>query len=111
MSTVELSSATAQSWAREYARFIAVTDLLVVIAVVLATQFVWFGIAHPRQAWMVESWLISGILVLGWVATLAMYGTRSNRVIGSGSAEYKRIVDASLLLLALVAVLSFFGLR
>ncbi|MDH6181880.1 exopolysaccharide biosynthesis polyprenyl glycosylphosphotransferase [Microbacteriaceae bacterium SG_E_30_P1] len=109
MSTVETASATALTWPREYARLIAVTDLLVVITVVLGTQFVWFGFGHPRAAWMVESWIISGLVVLGWVATLAMYGSRDSRVIGSGTTEYKRIVDATLLLLATVAVVVFFA--
>lgn len=107
--TFEPGSTTAREWTRQYAVQLALTDLIVVIAVVLGTQFVWFGIDHPSQAWMIQSWVISGVLVLGWVAVLAMYGTRDSRVIGAGSNEYKRIVDASLLLLAIVGVITFFA--
>ncbi|GAB2531010.1 sugar transferase [Nocardia heshunensis] len=50
--------------------------------------------------------VVSAVLVLAWSATLTLSGTRSPRVIGCGTEEYRRVVVASLRLFGGIAIVS-----
>src|SRR5690606_16872102 len=50
--------------------------------------------------------LVSILLVVTWLVSLAAFDTRGSRIIGIGAMEYKRVFDASLRLFGLVAIVA-----
>jgi exopolysaccharide biosynthesis polyprenyl glycosylphosphotransferase len=101
-------------WRRVYARRLAVTDTLVIVWVVFAVQLLRFGfegsnvVGIPDRAAISAGYAtISLILVVSWSLILGIYGSRDYRVLGTGFAEYKRIVDASVRLFGIVAIFAY----
>jgi exopolysaccharide biosynthesis polyprenyl glycosylphosphotransferase len=101
-------------WARSYATWLIATDFVVIAWAVVGTQIAWFGtldaelnLSKYRGGFALNYSLISVILIMAWVAFLAMFGTRDSRVIGTGNNEYKRVVDATVRLFGIVAIFAF----
>jgi exopolysaccharide biosynthesis polyprenyl glycosylphosphotransferase len=108
------STRTTGDWRKGYAVRLTITDALALIWVVFGVQILWLGIdtqvqtreqfgAHSGISYSLISLLIVGL----WVAALGLYDTRSARTIGTGSAEYTRVVNASVRLFGLVAIVAF----
>ncbi|WP_254782826.1 sugar transferase [Curtobacterium sp. MCBA15_009] len=99
-------------WAKRYARRLVATDFLVLVWVVFGVQIAWFGFDSAAVSGSVADLAIGytavslGIIV-AWLVVLALYDTRDHRYIGTGSAEYRRIVDASIRLFAFVAIVAY----
>nr|WP_253261106.1 sugar transferase [Rhodococcus ruber] len=81
-------------------------NLIVVLAVVLA-HVVRFGESdllattpYPEVNYAV----VSVCLVVAWAGTLALFRTRSRRVIGSGYEEYQRVISGTLRLFGAIAI-------
>ena len=73
-----------------------------IIWVVYGTQIAWFGLGNAQVSIREDSrlnefsyWFFSAGLVVVWMWALSLIDSRSDRVIGNGSAEYLRIVDSS----------------
>jgi hypothetical protein len=49
----------------------------------------------------------AGVVVLSWISVLILRGAYDTRVLGVGSEEFKRIVGASAMVFAAIAVVSF----
>ena len=100
-------------WRQSYARRLLVTDLAILIIVVFGAQSIWLGDAVVAfRAHFVGSLsytLISVLLVAAWEFGLAARGTRSDRIIGSGSEEYRRVLNVSVMVFGLLAIVSFIG--
>jgi exopolysaccharide biosynthesis polyprenyl glycosylphosphotransferase len=101
-------------WRQRYARRIWFTDLLALIWVVYGTQIYWFGLGNAEIAMREDHrlndlsyWLFSGLLIVAWMWVLSLIDSRSDRVIGNGSTEYLRIVDASVRLFGIIAIFAF----
>lgn len=73
------------------------------------TVFGWLGQGGGQAVWRLDpSFLTTSALVgLAWMALLWLGETRHPVVLGSGSEEYRRVVNASFRLVALVAVASY----
>lgn len=102
----------ALTWRRSYAHRLLATDTLALVWVVFGVQILWLGIdtsLRSRTPFLsdVSYSLISLLLVVVWVLALGLYDTRSARTIGTGSAEYTRVVNASIRLFGLVAIVAF----
>jgi FlaA1/EpsC-like NDP-sugar epimerase len=115
-----MTAATAGSrvlpWERAYAARLFVTDLLIVIVTVFGAQVLSFGLGERRVhvdeearflTFSVEYTLVSVILVTAWMLSLGFYAARDPKVTGSGSTEYKRIIDGTLRLFGLFAIVVF----
>ncbi|MEZ3157416.1 sugar transferase [Microbacterium sp. BWR-S6Y] len=101
-------------WRRRYRRNLALTDLFSLVWVVYGTQLLWFGLGNAQVAAGRDSrisdlsyWVFSAILIVTWMWALSFVDSRSDRVIGTGSAEYVRIADASFRLFGTVAIIAF----
>ncbi|MEN0101635.1 MAG: sugar transferase [Curtobacterium sp.] len=98
-------------WSRAYGRRVIFTDLLVLIWVVFGVQIAWLGIDSNLAANENDLRLsytgISVVVIAVWMAALAMYDTRGDRVIGVGSAEYRLIADSSVRVFGLIAIAAF----
>jgi exopolysaccharide biosynthesis polyprenyl glycosylphosphotransferase len=101
-------------WAKSYSRRLFVTDLLVLVWVVFGVQIAWFGfssadlaVGEPSSQLAVSYSVISVVILVAWLVTLNVFGTRGHRVVGTGSQEYRLIADATLRLFGLVAIVAF----
>jgi len=99
-------------WRKAYARRLVLTDALALFWVVFGVQILWLGLdtdLRSRVSYFsgISYSLISLLIVVLWVVFLGLYDTRSARTIGTGNAEYTRIVSASLRLFGLVAIVAY----
>lgn len=102
------------AWSRLYGRRLILTDLIMVAFAVFGSQWAWFAsfqyfLVIPSA--MVPIALnytgISVAIVLVWVVALGAVGSREYRNIGSGNAEYRKVIDATVRVFALVAIIAF----
>ncbi|MFE3442736.1 sugar transferase [Nocardia sp. NPDC059180] len=106
-----LMSSERQRWQVEYARRLALADLAVVCFAVGAAQYIRFGgpVDPPlatQLSYAVSYSVVSAILALAWTAILAGSLSRSLRVIGCGTEEYRRLVSSTVWLFGLIAIMS-----
>ncbi|UFS57873.1 sugar transferase [Subtercola endophyticus] len=101
-------------WRRSYRARLAITDFVVILCAVFATQAVWFGtvssetnVASNLRSFTISYTSLSLLLAICWTGILSIYGSRGDRVIGTGSAEYRIVFDASLRLFGVFAILAF----
>jgi exopolysaccharide biosynthesis polyprenyl glycosylphosphotransferase len=90
------------TWTREYIRRSAISDFAVAVicsTVALQVRFAW----HLG----VEYVLCSVIVPLLWVVTLSLSGAYSVRCIGTGSEEFRKVLNAGFGLTAGLAILSY----
>jgi exopolysaccharide biosynthesis polyprenyl glycosylphosphotransferase len=103
------------AWVRAYARRVFVTDLLIIEAAVFGSQLIRFGFSQTLYvkdasglfSFVVQYNAVSAMIVVGWLLSLEFFGARDHRIIGSGSAEYKAIVDATIRLFGLFAIIVY----
>lgn len=101
-------------WRQRYARRLRITDFLVLVWVVYGTQILWFGtgrvdvaVRHDSRLSDFSYWWFSALLVVVWMVALALVDSRSDRVIGTGTAEYTRLVRASFGVFGAIAIVAF----
>jgi exopolysaccharide biosynthesis polyprenyl glycosylphosphotransferase len=103
-------SSSSPDWQRRYARYLAATDLLAVISAVGFAQWIRFGSASDAADRGVSggsTYLeISALIAAFWVAALSVNHSRSERVIGSGVEEYRRVWLATISVFGAVAIVS-----
>lgn len=105
---------TTNEWSRRLAARVTVTDALVLVWVVFGTQIGWvqfdqsaLGFSGSRGDIAISYTLVSTVIVVAWMVALQLFDTRSVRVLGAGSQEYKGIADSALRLFGLVAIVAF----
>jgi exopolysaccharide biosynthesis polyprenyl glycosylphosphotransferase len=82
-----------------------VTDVVVVIAAVLVAQFVRFGGSSLTESdWNVRLTLYSVLFASLWIAALAIFHTRSPRIVGEGLPEYVQVFNASFWTFGAIAI-------
>jgi exopolysaccharide biosynthesis polyprenyl glycosylphosphotransferase len=97
-----------RAWQARYARRLAVFDAAVVFVAVFGTQLFWLGPDHTGvSAAPVDYTTVSVLLCIAWLTALALWGTRSPRVVGHGVAEHRLVIAASLQLFGLVAMAAY----
>lgn len=104
-------AATTGGWSRAYARRLLITDLLVILWVVFGVQIAWLGldshVSTNQNDLRVGYTAVSVVVTLVWLGGLAYYGTRGDRVIGVGSAEYRLVADSSARVFGLLAIAAY----
>jgi FlaA1/EpsC-like NDP-sugar epimerase len=105
---------SALDWARSFSLRLAITDFIVIAWAVIGTQIAWFGtldaelnVSEYRGGFGLNYTLVSVALIVTWAAILTGFGTRDARFIGSGNNEYRRVVDATVRLFGVVAIIAF----
>ncbi|MGY2897567.1 exopolysaccharide biosynthesis polyprenyl glycosylphosphotransferase [Curtobacterium sp. PvP017] len=87
------------------------TDLLVLVWVVFGVQIAWLGLdsnlATNTNDLRLNYTAISVGVILLWLGALAIYDTRSARVLGVGSSEYRLVADSSVRVFGLLAIAAF----
>lgn len=94
-------------WQQQYASRLRITDSVIVCAAVMLAQYVRFGDAphtsgYPGPVMMLFSCLFAAL----WLSSIAVFHTRSPRIIGSGIDEYRRIASASFWTFGIIAMVT-----
>ena len=97
-------------WQARYSHWLGVTDFAAVVLAVGFAQWVRFGsspegapLALMRDVTYIE---ISAVIAAAWLAALSVNHSRSQRVIGSGVEEYRRVWWATVSIFGGVAIVS-----
>lgn len=107
------SASAAFDWRRRYARRLWITDLLVLVWVVYGTQIAWLGfdvdVAMNANTALpdVSYWFFSAVLIIVWMWSLTLIDSRTDRVIGTGTAEYVRLAKSSFTVFAGITIIAF----
>jgi exopolysaccharide biosynthesis polyprenyl glycosylphosphotransferase len=94
-------------WQRRYWFALISTDVVVVILAVVAAQVAKLGRPTAPTGATVYLYYSAVSLVVAaiWLVLLAAYRTRSQRIVGAGVEEYRRVVSATLATVGVIAVL------
>jgi exopolysaccharide biosynthesis polyprenyl glycosylphosphotransferase len=93
------------NWQRRYRYTLIVTDVVVVAIALVCGQMVRLGkLATTFNLAMIYYTLASLIVATIWLTLLAIYRTRSPRIIGAGVEEYRRVFSATLATVGVIAV-------
>ena len=94
-------------WEHQYIKRLRITDVVVVVLAVALAQLIRFGELQNSGLQATLSYTGVSVVLAGlWVAFLAIFRTRSTRVIGNGAEEYRRIVSATFKLFGVIAIVS-----
>ncbi|MDK1328478.1 sugar transferase [Arthrobacter sp. zg-Y1143] len=96
----------AVAWSRRYCRILAASDALVVAASVLAGHLWQFGGQTPAVRigpFYAGDLMVSLLIGLAWMLALHVYRSRDARITGIGTDEYKRVVNATVMLVGSLA--------
>lgn len=94
-------------WRDQYSQYLRISDSVVVFASVLLAQAVRFGeIANTSGYSDPTMTLFSFLFAALWLSALAVFQTRSTRIIGAGIDEYRRIGTASFWTFGIIAMVT-----
>lgn len=108
------AAATPHDWRRSYAIRLAVSDFVALVWVIFGVQIAYLGIDAGTLKIQEKSFdlalnyvSISLGLIGGWMMVLQIFGTRTYRVVGLGSEEYKLVANASFALFGTAAIAAY----
>ncbi len=110
LSTVERGASGRPRWMDRYVRVLAVVDGVAALAGGQLGRLLRFGADDPVLASAssgVTYTFISFLLVPVWIMAMALRGGYDRRIVGVGSEEYRRVFDAAVRVLAVVAIAAF----
>lgn len=85
------------------------TDVTVVVAAVGAAMLVQGQLVPPEPSTLLGRLLVAGVTIIVWLVALAGFGAHQPRIMGSGAAEYKRILHASAVAFGLLSIVFVLG--
>jgi exopolysaccharide biosynthesis polyprenyl glycosylphosphotransferase len=93
------------AWRLRYARVLLVLDLIGVVVAVSLAQWLRFGQLEPGA--LDGNYLgVSVVIATCWMLSLAINNARSQRIIGGGAEEYRRVWVATASVFGAVAIVS-----
>ncbi|ORB74602.1 polyprenyl glycosylphosphotransferase [Mycobacterium scrofulaceum] len=94
-------------WQHRYSQHLRISDSVIVCASIVLAQYVRFGeISNTSGYPDVVMTLFSFLFAALWLSALAVFQTRSPRVIGAGIDEYRRIGSASFWTFGIIAMVT-----
>jgi exopolysaccharide biosynthesis polyprenyl glycosylphosphotransferase len=90
------------TWPRAYRRQVAVADFAVAVTAAVAAVLVRFG-AHASAKYLVLSLLLPPL----WMIALRLVGGYEMRFLGTGSDEFRKVLNAGVTLTAALALISY----
>jgi len=91
-------------WPRRYRLRLLASDSVVVVSAVASAALIPLTPSGSNTAGSPVEWLIPLLVAVSWIIALSAQRTRDTRIIGSGLAEYKRVVGSSALTFGLLAI-------
>lgn len=114
MRGARVASGRPAPWYVGYRQRLLITDIVAVVVAVFGAQFLWFGTqlgfdlrAEDRSTFPLSYSVVSLVLVIAWLATLDLFDTRDRRIVGVGLPEYRRVVNSSIGLFGVVAIIAY----
>ena len=101
-SVADLTASGSSTWAKDYLRRVALADFGCAIVGVFAAAQLRFG-EHVTGAYIALSLALPGL----WLIAVGLAGGYDVRFIGTGSDEYRKILNAGVSLTAAVAIFSY----
>ncbi|WP_426323613.1 sugar transferase [Microbacterium sp. E-13] len=97
------------AWQAEYARRLAVSDTMIIVGTIFGTQFAWLGIGDVTVfgASFLDYTTVSIVCAAGWLAGLVALRSRAASILGYGPHEYRIIVDCTLRVFGVIAMVSY----
>ncbi len=104
------------TWVRSYVKRLFVTDLVVIVIVVFGSQFIRFGPGGWIPKLSDTTTMLSAdlgytmdsvIIVVSWMLSLDFFDTRNYKFVGTSSAEYKHIIDATIRIFGILAIVAY----
>ncbi len=93
-------------WLHRYVRALLVADTLAILTAVGAAQLLRFGTLGLNQHKHSEYLWVSLTIATCWMAALSINNSRSDRVVGAGAEEYRRVWLGTLSIFGGVAIVS-----
>jgi exopolysaccharide biosynthesis polyprenyl glycosylphosphotransferase len=107
-------SGATQPWEVRYGRRLLFSDALLVTSTVFGAQIVWVRVLSvmegqpvPLRGAQPYASVYSIAIVLVWLGLLSLFASRDPRTVGTGSTEYRRVVQASLSTFGLLAIVVY----
>jgi len=98
---------------RRYVYRLASTDTIAVVSAVAGAHLLRFGFTDEQLTigdrifdFEIGYVLTSLVLIAGWLFSLKLFGTRDAAVLDEGSSQYRRIIDATVRVFGVIAILS-----
>ena len=101
------TSHSANAWGRRFRHNLVFTDTAIVVLATAACLLGRFGLSSAQvdvAGISVQYVIIASLVGVLWLAVLAGYHTRNVRVLGVGFAEYKGVVNASVLTFGILGI-------
>nr|WP_261379561.1 sugar transferase [Rhodococcus rhodochrous] len=102
-------SASRRNWQKSYVNRLVLSDAIIVLLAVVIAHGVRFGqddLLTTEPVAEISYSLISACLVISWLTALALFRSRSRRVIGAGHSEYQRVVSSTVRLFGFIAIIA-----
>ncbi|OBK22057.1 polyprenyl glycosylphosphotransferase [Mycobacterium asiaticum] len=104
---VALPAPAVPRWQQRYSNRLRITDSLIVCTAVMLAQFVRFGDSPNMSGYPGPVMTgFSCVFAALWLSSIAVFHTRSPRIIGSGIDEYRRIASASFSVFGIIAMVT-----
>jgi exopolysaccharide biosynthesis polyprenyl glycosylphosphotransferase len=108
----DITHSRTRDYLRPYLRWLQVLDLVVIALAVTLAQLARFGWGSrslpPSEAMGTLSYTsVSAALVLGWLVMLHLQDAYDGRISGHGVQEYRQVLNASLWLFGVLAIVAF----
>lgn len=103
-------------WQARYVRGLVCSDTVIICVALFVAELLRFGVLGQPVVWPWTGGPLgytvgSAVLAGSWIASMALFNTRSKRVLGAGIDEYRRIASATFWLFGLIAMASLtFGI-
>lgn len=102
-------------WRRDYASRLVISDVIVLVWAIFGGAIVTFGPSGWPEVvapgWATRLGLnypsLCVVMVVGWTMALAVVGSRGHRMIGTGTAEFKAVIQSAAIVLIGIALASF----
>jgi exopolysaccharide biosynthesis polyprenyl glycosylphosphotransferase len=94
------------AWRLQYVRVLLVLDVIGVVVAVALAQWLRFGNTLEPRAAEGSYFEVSAAIAVCWMLSLAINNSRSQRIIGGGAEEYRRVWVATLSVFGTVAIVS-----
>lgn len=113
LDSISLPRPRSNNWQRDYASRLVVTDFLVLVWAVGGAAFLSLDPAIPLSApgrvqmLGLDYYAVAVLLIAVWTVALAGVGSRGYRVIGTGTSEYKAVLQSGIVVLLCIALTAF----
>jgi exopolysaccharide biosynthesis polyprenyl glycosylphosphotransferase len=102
------NTGNSRDWRHRYSRWLLLVDSVAIVTAVALAKWLRFGdlldVQNKQGSW--SYFEVSIAIAVGWLAALSINHSRSERIIGSGAEEYRRVWLATISLFGVVAIIS-----